>query len=134
MPETNEEQGYEAAASAPVAQEVKLPPNEAERRKLRLEKAAGEDDDVRSERHATELKVHLDTHFENIGKIHTDYPTPDKPYLAMTHSEQLTWNEKRKQIDMANRAYHLAIKRTCAEHREESVHVAKVRAAAAKAA
>lgn len=133
MPEAEKDQGSEEAALAPAAVEkVGLPPNEAERRKTRLEKAVSESDDARSERHAAELKTHLDVHFENISKVHTDYPTPDKPYLSMTHNEQVTWNEKRKQIDMANRAYHLAIKRTYGDHREESVHVAKAVKAAAK--
>jgi hypothetical protein len=131
MPEAEKDHAYEDAALVPAtAEKVSLPPTEAERRKTRLDKAVKESDDERSERHAAELRTHLGVHFENIAKIHQDYPTPDMPYLSMTTDEQKRWNAKRNQIDMANRAYHLAIKRQCADHREEHIHVAKTIAAA----
>jgi hypothetical protein len=135
----------EADKGAPAAPEAKavLPPTEAERRKARFDKLAQEPNDKRSERRAGEFKVHLDVHFENVAEAHESYPTPDMaegyskasyPFEEWTREEQTRWNEKRKQIDSANRAYHLAVRRTFVEHVAEDNHLAKVRAAAKPAA
>jgi hypothetical protein len=124
----------EAPAEEKASEKVTLPKTEAEIRAVHLKKIESESDDDRSARRDGELKALFVTHLENANKAHEMFPTRRIPFTDMTRVEQLNWNSKRKNIDMANRAYHLAVKRTCANHRTEDIHLAKVRDAAAKSA
>lgn len=142
MPEQNDND-RPAPPALPVVQQdareekqeqVKLPPTEAERRKARLEKAEKESDDERSERRTKELRVHFDAHMENVKEAHANYPAPlTRNFEEWTFDEQRNWNERSKVIASANKAYHLAVKRTFAEHVTEDNHVKRVRDAAKKA-
>jgi hypothetical protein len=108
-----------------------LPKTEAERWSHHLETVVSkEDDDTRSTRRHKELNALLDTHLANVAKSHEMYPVRRVPYKTLTQQEQKNWNEKRRDIDMANRAYHLAVRRTCAAHVAEDAHLAKLRAKA----
>lgn len=110
------------------AEEVKLPDTPEERHKLKLEMLAKETDDQRSERRVTELKRHIDVHMENVKDAHEKYPAPvHRDFGSMSEVEQKNWNARRSDIDMANRAYHLAIRRTCEEHKAEEAHLSQLR-------
>jgi hypothetical protein len=115
-------------ASPPLARK---PPTEDERAALQLEKLKGESDDTRSKRRAAELQALSDTHLENVKNSHKRYPTPNVPYAQFTPAEQKRWQEKRKDLDQANRAYHLAVRRTCGQHRAEDAMLIQLRAEAA---
>lgn len=124
---------------APVAEKAepakaKLPPTEKERKAAHLDMVAKEDDKARFDRRASELKTQLDIHFENINQAHEKYPYRRIAFEDMTEAEQRNWNERRNDIDMANKAYHRAVKATCAAHSDEDIHLAKLRADAAKSA
>ena len=138
MPDSvNPEPVFEEEAPAPAAASpAKPPPTEEQRAALRLEKLKTEKEEDRTKRRTDEIKALTDAHLANVLAAHALWPTPAKPFEDMTETEQQNWQTKRKDIDQANRAYHLAVKRTCAAHRSEDVTLARVRAeeAAAKEA
>lgn len=139
MPEQNDngsDRPVPSALPVPVQEEkVKLPPTEEERRKARLEKAEKETDVERSERRGKELARHFDTHMENVKEAHASLPASlTRNFEEWTPEQQRNWNERSKVIASANRAYHLAVKRTFAEHVAEDKHLKRVRDAAAKKA
>lgn len=111
-----------------IPEKAVLPKTEAERWAAHLEVVAKEDEKTQYDRRAGDLKVLIDTHFENVAKSHEMYPVRRIPYKEMTEQEQRDWNAKRNDIDMANRAYHLAVRRTCASHVAEDEHLVKLRA------
>lgn len=108
----------------------RLPETPAERVKRRHAEAEAETDDERSDRRAEELATHLDSHAATIASIHTTHPAPFSSRQLdwendLSDAEKLAWNERARQIGMANRAYHLAVRRTFEEHRAEDRHVAQ---------
>jgi hypothetical protein len=105
------------------------PPTEAERKQLHFAVVEKEGDDARYKRRDAEYKGLLATHWENINNAHASYPTRSILWEDMDEDEQRRWNEKRKVIDSANRAYHLAVNRTFNGHAEENAHLARVAAA-----
>ena len=127
MPEQNGkvERVIPPALPDPATEKVKLPPTEAERRKLRLERALKESDDERSARHAKELATHLEVHMADVREAHEMYP--DAPMTRdvenWTEAQANAWNERSKTIASAKRAYHLAVARQFADHQEEHRHV-----------
>jgi hypothetical protein len=139
MPEKNTGADDTApAVPVPVAEEpaAKQPETEAERRKRRLAEVEKESDDAKSKRRAAELAVHHSAHTENVAAAHERYPAPvaferDREY---TRAEIENWNARRKDIDMANKAYHRAVRRTVLEHQAEDEHCARVRATKQNAA
>jgi hypothetical protein len=137
MPDNNgTSKGQAAPPALPIdapEEKVTLPPTEADRLKLRLDNAAKENDDDRSKRRAKEIGVHFEAHLANVTEAHTLFPAPvHREWDELTDDEKKNWNERGKMIASANRAYHLAVKRTVAEHQAEDRHVAKLRVDAAK--
>lgn len=145
MPDDKKFDAPVQAAPAPeqeaAAQAVVLPDTPAQRHEKRMEAAAKETDQQRSERRAAELKRHLDAHNENIAGIHAAYPAvmftrgmPEIESLSdkAVEDQMRAWNARRHQIDMANKAYTNAVRTSYAEHKAEDVHIRGVRAAAAK--
>lgn len=112
---------------------AKQPETEAERNKRKFEALGKEDDEQRSTRRHSELKRHIDAHLETVAKSHEMYPAPmGRQFVEWTEDEQKLWNMRRNDIDMANRAYHLAVRRTFEEHQNEEAHLARLRAEAVK--
>jgi hypothetical protein len=139
MPDNNgTDKGRAASPALPEQEEapverVKLPPTPEERQKLRLETAAKENDDDRTKRRAKEMGVHLEAHKSNIAEAHELFPAPvHRRWEDYTEDEKKNWNERGKIITSANRAYHLAVRRTFDEHLAEDRHVQKLRDDAAK--
>lgn len=123
---------HEDVVEEKAPEKAVLPKTESERWAHHLESVvAKEDDDTRSKRRHKELSALVDTHFANVAKSHEMYPVRKIPYKTLTQQEQKNWNEKRRDIDMANRAYHLAVRRTCAAHVAEDVHLVRLRKEAA---
>ena len=118
------------------AEKVKLPPTEAERRKLRLEHALKESDDERAARHAKELAMHLEAHMADVREAHEMYPDAPLGRDVENWSEVQVnaWNERSKTIASAKRAYHLAVARQFADHQEEHRHVRRMHDERAKKA
>lgn len=113
-----------AMAEKPADEKVKQPDTPAERRKKRLELAVSETDDKRSERHRTEMHTHKKAHDEHIAEAHEAYPIPlDIKFEEMTSEQQRMWNDRRKTIDSANKAYYNAVRTTFTEHQAELAHV-----------
>lgn len=82
-------------------------------------------DDTRSVRRGAELGALLTTHRENVAEAHRQFPTPlvhkFSKFSGMTDEQKKNWNRKRGVIDSANRAYHLAVRRACAQHRDDDL-------------
>ena len=133
MPDNNGTDKVQAAppalpADKPV-ERVKLPPTEAERLKIRLDNAAKENDDDRSKRRAKEFQAHIDAHKENLAEAHATFPAPvHRNWDEYTDEEKKNWNERGKVIASANRAFHLACRRSLGDHQAEDRHVSKLRA------
>lgn len=142
MPEANSssrppaipEAAREVSVRDDKREEVKQPLNEAQRRKVHLDKIKDEEPEERHERRIAELATVYETHLANVHEAHEAHPTPALPFQEMEEADQVRWNEKRKTIDSANRAYNRAVKLACAGHRDEDIHLAKVRATAKPAA
>lgn len=134
MPELNNEDVPMKDDTAPAPEVVKKPPTEAERKTAHLAMVANEGEEDRVKRRASEFQALTNVHVDNVKKSHDMYPTRRIDYLKMDQDEQRRWNDKRKNIDQANRAYHLAVRRVANDHREEDIHLAKLREAAAKSA
>lgn len=119
--------------AAPMAEaSAKQPETETERRKRRLAAAEQEPDDDRAKRRAAELDVHRSAHMENVAGAHAKYPNAPLHFekgREYTVTEMSDWNARRNDIDMANKAYHRAVKLTFAEHQAEDTHIVRVRAA-----
>lgn len=136
MPDANgTDKGQAAPPAAPKDDKVKLPPTPEERHKARLEKAAKESDDERSERRAKELGVHIAAHTQYVAEAHEKFPAPlHNRWDDYTDEEKKNWNLRGQEIASANRAFHLAVRQTFAEHQAEDRHVSKLHADAAKKA
>src|SRR6185312_8690713 len=127
MPDGSNSSGpAKAEPPAVPVEKAAQPLSESQLRAKRLEAAAKENDDECSERRAKELAVHLDAHFENVDAAHDKYPAPvgrydeqGRTFEDWPEQVQKNWNARRKDIDMSNRAYHLAVRRTFAEHQAE---------------
>jgi hypothetical protein len=135
MPDDNGINNGQAAPPAiPVLEEkVKLPPTEAERHKLRLDNAAKESDDDRTKRRAKEFGAHLEAHKTYVAEAHEKFPAPlHRNWAAFTEEEKKNWNLRGTEIASANRAYHLAVRRTFDEHQAEERHIGKLRDEAAQ--
>lgn len=112
---------------APTNPAVRLPPTESERQAAALESLKQEDDAARTKRRAAELQALTNTHLDNVKKSHARFPTRNIPFQKLTEQERRNWQQKRKDLDQANRAYHLAVRRVCAKHRAEDAALAQAR-------
>jgi hypothetical protein len=134
MPDKN---GSDKVQADPVvlpveAPKVTQPETPAERRKRRLEAAVQESDDDRSKRRHAELSSHKAAHTIWITEAHEAHPVPlDVKFEDLTEAQQHSWNERGGVIASANKAYHLAVRRTFEEHQAEDAHIRRVRDAAA---
>lgn len=115
-------------------EQVRQPLNEAQRRAAHLDKIKDEQPDECYERRGKELTSLYEVHLANVQEAHAEHPTPSLPFEEMEMEDQLRWNEKRTAVDSANRAYNRAVKAACAGHRDEDIHLAKLRADAKPAA
>lgn len=108
---------------------AKQPDTPEERHKKRLEAVENEPHEKTSERRQTELQLHHKTHMENVQASHEKYPAPLDFRNCATDAERNNWNARANDIQMANRAYHLAVRATFAEHQGEDAHLGRLRAA-----
>lgn len=120
--------GVATPETKPAPEEVKQPLNERQRWAAHLAKIKDEEPDAQQERRGKELTSLYEVHLANVQEAHAEHPTPALPFQEMEVADQLRWNEKRKVIDSANRAYNRAVKLACAGHRDEDIHLAKHRA------
>ena len=105
-------------------EKVKLPPTEAERKKLHLEMVLKESEDERFERRKKDMALHLEVHMLNVAEAHEKHPAPlTRDFENWTDAQQRSWNERSKTLASANRAYHLALRATFAKHQEEDRHI-----------
>lgn len=126
MPEVDNND-HEVPAEA--AKEVAKPITEADRKRLHLEMLGRESDQDRERRRANELNAPYDVHKLNVERAHEMYPArPHVAFFDLTTAEQENWNKRRHDIDMANKAYHRAVRDTVATHVAEDAHLAKLRA------
>lgn len=112
---------------------VKQPLTEKERAELQLNKLKSESHEDRAKRRSSEQQVLVDNHMTTVKEIQARWPVPRKPFQELNVAEQLRWKNKRKEIDEANRRYHLAVRNICAQHRAEDTTLARLAAEAAKA-
>lgn len=136
MPEANNDAQAapeQLEAAAPV-EAVKKPPTPEEQRELHLAKVAKESDEDRFRRRSAEFEVLLKNHNQQIALARAMFNAPNKPFKNMTPEEQRKWNLRRAEIDKANQAYHMAVRRVHASHVEEDVHFKRLRDAAKPAA
>lgn len=83
-------------------------------------------EDDTSRRRAAELGGLFDVHKVNVDQAHKDYPTRSgSQFMEMDHAERERWNERRKVIDSANKAYNRAVKEAVKRHAEEDRIFAK---------
>jgi hypothetical protein len=116
-----------------VEEMVKLPPTPEERLQLRLETAAKESDDDRAKRRDKEFGLHVEAHKTYVAEAHAAFPAPlHRNWEGYTDEEKKNYNERGRAIASANKAYHLAVRRTFDEHLAEDRHVKKLRDDAAK--
>jgi hypothetical protein len=138
MPEVNGNDGPrdeapKNEAAKPAA--VRKPLTPEERRKAKLAAVVQETDEQRAQRRASELETHFKLHMDAVKAAHARFPAPmHRDWTKYTDPQRKAWNERRKHIDIANRKYHDAVRRTVKEHREEEAHVMRERAANAKEA
>jgi hypothetical protein len=134
MPDKNGSDNVQAESVALPVEEPKVtqPETPAERRKRRLEAAVQESDDNRSKRRHAELSSHKAAHDIWMAEAHAAHPVPlDVKFEDLTEAQQRSWNERGAVIASANRAYHLAVRRTFEEHQAEDAHIRKVHTEAA---
>lgn len=118
----------EVAVEEPKARQPETP---VERRKRRLDEALAESDEDRSKRRHAELSSHKAAHDIHMAEAHAAHPVPlDVKFEDLTEDLQRSWNERSLVIASANRAYHLAVKRTFEEHQAEDAHIRRVRSEA----
>jgi hypothetical protein len=73
-----------------------------------------------AERRARQLGGLLVAHRESVRSVAAQFPfRRDVKWKNLTLTERKNHAEFRKQVKMANRAYHLAVRRACAAHRAE---------------
>lgn len=78
-----------------------------------------------SKRRSLHLAALQKTHMDNINLAHAMYPTPvGVPFHVLSEQHKLAWNERRKVIDSANKAYYNAVKKATEGHRaeEKAIH------------
>ncbi len=134
MPDKNGNGTKPVELSSEVEGPARQPDTPMERHKKRLEAASQEDDFGRSKRRHAELSSHKAAHELHIAEAHDAHPVPlDVKFENLTTEQQHSWNERNAVIASANRAYHLAVRRTFEEHQAEDAHIRRVRTEAAKA-
>lgn len=79
-----------------------------------------EKDEERSARHKKELDQVFGSHMYNMRGIHDQFNIPiGAKFEELNEEQQKAHGERSKHIVMANRAYHLEVKRLCQEHRTQ---------------
>lgn len=122
----------EAIPAEKPPEKVKLPETPAERKKRKLAMIETESHEDRSKRRAEEFDRHVRAHQEIIKQSHEKYPAPfctkSAPWEGFTREQKILWNDRRTDIDQANRAYHNAVRKTFADHLGEDEHLKQLRA------
>ena len=113
--------GRAAAQLAPAAE----PAKKADDDKAAAPAKKREADEDKSARRRNELEAQLVDHRATVARAHADHPTPPVKFGRMTREDKRRWNEKRRVLDAANRAYFTSVRAICERHGAEDLAAAR---------